>query len=103
MDTGKKITSHLNDSFDEMNFTNTTNMSYSVYRARYNRRDLWTELSENWLHFFWLTGETPETCRILVRSLQRNDGIFRHVGRSSCLDFRNQVNIQDKFVFSVSS
>ena len=46
----------------------------------------------NWLHFFWLTGETPPSLQILVNRMEQ---IYRNLvnnGRPEILSFRNQVH-----------
>ena len=59
--------------------------------ANLNTRDVWTVLAQNWTFFYWLTGETPQSLAMLVRSLQNNFHHFNRLGRNSALDFRNQV------------
>ena len=56
-------------------------------------------LSANWTHFFWLTGETPCSLSELVVDIQNK---FKHVncpGRPCILDFRNQVQLKFKILF----
>ena len=59
-------------------------------RVRHGNYDVWRNLSQNWIDFFWLTGETPQTFNSLVRKLEaiyRN----RYRMRRGVLDFRNKV------------
>ena len=53
--------------------------------------NVWDKLQTNWLHFFWLTGETPRTLQQLVHELQAKFQPYVTQGRKSILDFRNQV------------
>ena len=56
-----------------------------------NGQNLWLILQQNWIHFSWLTGETPETFNILVQRIERNFLNMYNIGRSPAIDFRNQV------------
>ena len=60
-------------------------------RSRFEENEVWNNLQTNWNHFFWLTGETPETLQILVNALHRNFFMHRQYGRKSSLDLRHQV------------
>ena len=62
------------------------------YRVHANSQDLWMLLQRNWINFFWLTGETPQTLSILVNKLRNNFHTFNNLGCNSVLDFRNQVS-----------
>ena len=66
------------------------------FRARLLGQDMWTILERNWVHFFWLTGETPDTLRILVQRLQFHFLPHLHIGRQQAIDFRNQVCLDNK-------
>ena len=61
------------------------------FRLNFNPRDVWSRLQNNWIYFYWLTGETPQTLSIIVRKLQNNIWHFNNLGRNSALDLRNQV------------
>ena len=52
---------------------------------------MWLNLQQNWNHFYWLTGETPQTMQILVNAIDRKFFVHRHYGRNCSLDLRNQV------------
>ena len=54
--------------------------------------DVWANLEQNWMNFFWLTGETPQTLAILVHVLSHIHLQQNHTGRPPALDFRNQVS-----------
>ena len=47
---------------------------FFIRRSDYQKRDIWSLIEQNWIHFFWLTGETPHTLQIIVN---RMDEIFR--------------------------
>ena len=53
--------------------------------------DLWQNLQKNWLHFFWLTGETPASLQVIVNRIEVI--YFPQItrGRKDCITFRNQV------------
>ena len=53
--------------------------------------DVWTALSKNWDHFFWLTGETPDSLRILMNRIDGRIGLCRRRGRLSPMSKENQV------------
>ena len=53
--------------------------------------DVWKNLRENVDHFFWLTGETPETLNALIHVLKDRYRLTRRKGRLSCLSVHNQV------------
>ena len=63
------------------------------HRATRHSRDVWTKLQRNWIHFYWLTGETPHTLQILVHDIENRFRPHIGPGRHSVLDFRNQVRI----------
>ena len=54
--------------------------------------DVWASLEQNWVHFFWLTGETPQTLTILVNTLRNRNFVHLRLGRIPSIDFRNQVS-----------
>ena len=56
-----------------------------------NDTDVWRKLSSNWNHFFWLTGETPDTLDVLIDRLKARMNVFRRTGRISFMTTRNQV------------
>ena len=63
-----------------------------IHSANWVWRDVWINMSTNWVDFFWLTGETPQTLGQLVDQL---DQTFIHLfnNRRGCkLDIRNQVS-----------
>ena len=62
------------------------------YRIGLNGQNLWNFLDRNWIHFFWLTGETPDTLNILVECLRNIYYVQNHLGRPPAIDFRNQVS-----------
>ena len=61
------------------------------YRATLNSTDVWAKLQENWTHFFWLTGETPDTLNILVERICIKFMTFKSYGPNGILDLKNQV------------
>ena len=61
------------------------------FRATVLKADVWTNLSKNWDHFFWLTGETPDTLQILINRLHNRINLCRRRGRLSPISKRNQV------------
>ena len=65
--------------------------------------DLWAILEQNWINFFWLTGEIPQTLAILVQRLIHLFINQTHQGRATVIDFRNQVifSIEPLFSFLV--
>ena len=54
---------------------------------------MWQQLENNWVNFFWLTGETPGTLGILVNRISNVYHPFLARGRPLCLDLRNQVSL----------
>ena len=62
-----------------------------VSRATSAARDVWTNLSQNWIHFFWLTAETLQTLAILVYDLENKFMPHVMAGRKSVLTVHNQV------------
>ena len=62
-----------------------------IYRATNVRQDVWMNLSANSNHFFWLTGEVPQTLIMIVNKLQNRFQLHRQLGRRSGIDLRNQV------------
>ena len=60
-------------------------------RANPQNSDVWIVLEKNWKDFYWLTGETPETLRILVQRMSTRFRYVRQMGRRSALDFPNKV------------
>ena len=54
-------------------------------------RDVWHKLETNWIHFFWMTGETPQSLSQLAYQLERKFEPHVTSGRKSNLDFRNKV------------
>ena len=66
---------------------------FNFYRATLHDNDVWRSMQSNWNHFFWLTGETPETLQILVNILNRRFFWHRQYGRRSSLDLRHQVSM----------
>ena len=59
-------------------------------RSTDNHHDVWRTLSQNWNHFYWLTGETPDTLNIIVQGLRSN--FFRlHQHRNNALNLHNKV------------
>ena len=61
------------------------------YRANLLTKDVWNLLQNNWKHFYWLTGETPHSLNILVNRVQANYFPQIQRGRTTGLDFKNQV------------
>ena len=53
---------------------------------------MWLHLNQNWLNFFWLTGETPGTLNALVNQLEDRFMHYFLKGRECKLDLRNQVS-----------
>ena len=53
---------------------------------------MWQQLENNWVNFFWLTGETPSTLAIIVNRIANINNPFVARGRPLCLDLRNQVS-----------
>ena len=60
------------------------------YRARRGYTDVWENLATNWTHFYWLTGETPESLQLLVQRL-RQIYFIRPMHRNCKLTFCNQI------------
>ena len=63
------------------------------YHSNLFNSDVWCKLERNWMHFFWLTGETPEPLSILVERIKIK---FLHInanGPVSAIDIRNQVSV----------
>ena len=64
-----------------------------LFRVSRSTHDLWTSLEKNWSHFFWLTGETPQTLGVIVHKIRdKYIHLFHEFSRSK-LDLRNQVCI----------
>ena len=61
------------------------------YRTDDKSHDVWRKLERNWIHIFWLTGETPQTLSELVQEIEDRFRPHKIAGRKSFLDFRNQV------------
>ena len=68
-------------------------LKFHEYRA--DSRDVWSNLQSNWVHFFWMTGETPHTLSNLVQELEKEFEPHYRCGRKCYLDFRNQVCLFD--------
>ena len=64
------------------------------YRATISKSDVWVNLSKNWDHFFWLTGETPDSLQILLNRIQARVNLCRKRGRMSPMSHRNQVKLE---------
>ena len=64
-----------------------------LYRATNRNSDVWLNLSSNWDHFFWLTGEFPATLQIISDKIQSRFVRQNHRGPKGVLSYRNQVNI----------
>ena len=64
------------------------------FQMRVISRDLWATLEQNWVHFFWLTGESPQTLNALVVRLRNLFFVHNNFGRNPIIDFRNQVSIK---------
>ena len=62
------------------------------FRMQDHAVDLWGVLEQNWVHFFWLTGETPQTLRTLVNKIEGVFFVHLSLGRNRKLDFHNQVS-----------
>ena len=62
-----------------------------LFRVTSVARDLWRNLERNWLHFFWLTGETPNSLAHLVNVLENEFFPYMTAGRNPILNTRNQV------------
>ena len=60
------------------------------FRAQRGYSDVWHNLSSNWSHFYWLTGETLDTLQLLVDRLRTTFRI-NPIHRNSKLSLRNQV------------
>ena len=60
-------------------------------RATHSNNDVWTNMSRNWSHFFWLTGEFPRTLNSIVIKMKNTYYINRAMGRRTLLTVRNQV------------
>ena len=71
----------------------TTCCTVSVFfdRTKKGEHDVWRNLTQNWDHFFWLSGETPQTLDILVRTVKGRFPLVTRKGRISCLTIHNQV------------
>ena len=63
------------------------------YRVTFISRNVWNNLKTNWSHFFWLTGETPDTLNDLTNQIQRIFLPYRRTGPETSLDIRNQVSL----------
>ena len=61
--------------------------------------DVWVNLSTNWDHFFWLTGEFPHTLQIIVDKIQTKFFIKNQRGPKVLLSVRNQVH---RFIVNVN-
>ena len=61
------------------------------YRCNEEMHDVWQLLERNWSHFFWLTGETPNSLSAIVTDVQNMYYPYIFRGRRTLLDFRNQV------------
>ena len=55
-----------------------------------NSHDVWKDLSTNWNHFYWLTGETPVSMQIIIEGIRENFFNY-HLHGNNRLDFRNQI------------
>ena len=65
-----------------------------LFRATVTDIDVWRKLSTNWDHFFWLTGETPDTLDVIIDRLHHRMNIHRRCGRISFMSTRNQVRLK---------
>ena len=61
------------------------------FRNDFVARDVWNLLECNWLHFFWLTGESPATLSVMVNRIEQLFLPQIQTGRVHSLSFRNQV------------
>ena len=61
-------------------------------RATLTQKDVWINMSQNWLDFFWLSGKTPQTLGELVDQIEhRYIHLFNNC-RGCKLNIRNQVS-----------
>ena len=72
-------------------YTTITMIYISYFRATNTNSDVWLNILRNWNHFFWLTGEFPDTLQLVVSKIERR--FFHHYprGRRASLSVRNQV------------
>ena len=62
------------------------------YRSSVQHRNVWNNLETNWSHFFWLTGETPDTLSILISRLETKFLNCQTYGPRSYLNLNNKVS-----------
>ena len=67
-------------------------MCFSNNRSISQTTDVWSNLERNWIHFFWLTGETPHSLSKLVEKLEPIYNSHSTPGKDSALDFKNKVS-----------
>ena len=67
-------------------------MTYVWHRSTLHQTDVWNNLAQNWMHFFWLSGETPNTLFTLVQEIEGRHLNYFHKGRPSKLSLKNQVS-----------
>ena len=56
-----------------------------------NGQDVCYQLQQNWVNFFWLTGETLDTFNILVDRLRTRFDVRNNFGCDPALNLPNQV------------
>ena len=61
------------------------------FRVRSQQEDVWNNLSRNWNHFYWLTGENPDTLNIVVQRLRARFPQINRRRRQVITTFPNQV------------
>ena len=66
------------------------------------RKNLWITLERNWIHFFWLTGETPPSLRSLVHEIETIFFTFYTKGKGRKLDVANQVSSLNRYDVDLS-
>ena len=54
---------------------------------------MWSNLEENWSHFFWLIGETPDTLTILINRIEAKYINCSSYGPESNLNLKNKVRM----------
>ena len=65
--------------------------AFSCFRSTLENKDVWANMECNWVHFFWLTGETPKTLMSMVKNIDQQYFHQFQMIEAGKTDLKNQV------------